>query len=74
MITETFTLPVYWASYLVNDDASGLEDNEQDEIDAWLDANAPGVCVDVSEDYGFCHTNDANNIGGDCAVYTFMKH
>ena len=36
METLTYTLPAYWASYLINGDASGLEPGEQEQIDAWL--------------------------------------
>lgn len=72
--TTTYTLPVYWASYLVNGDASGLEPGEKTEIDAWL-ANEGGIgsCVDVSEDSWFARSNDATTLGGDVATYTFLK-
>lgn len=38
MARETFTMPAsaYWASYLVNSDASGLTDEELALADAWL--------------------------------------
>lgn len=47
----TITGPVYWASYLINGDASGLKDGEQAKVDAWLAregvrrvvCDAPGV-------------------------------
>jgi len=32
----TYTLPAYWASYLINGDASGLEEGEQALLDAFL--------------------------------------
>jgi hypothetical protein len=72
--TETYSLPVYWASYLINGDASGLEDGEQAEIDAWLASLPYGwECVDVSEDSDFRRSNDATDLGGDCADYTFIR-
>jgi hypothetical protein len=75
MTTETYTLPIYWASYLINGDASGLEDNEQEEIDAWMESEEPGDCVDVGEDYWFSSHNDAHtNLAGDVAEYTFLKN
>ena len=74
MQIETYTLPVYWASYLINGDASGLEDGEQAEIDAWLASLPYGyACVDVGEETGFRRSNDATDLGGDCAEYTFMR-
>ena len=30
-------LPIYWASYLVNNDASGLEDGEEDQVQETLE-------------------------------------
>ena len=48
-------LPIYWASYLVNNDASGLEDGEENqvqetlkylELDKW-------IYVDVKDDISF---------------------
>lgn len=68
-LTE-YTLPVYWSSYLVNGDASGLEDEEREEIDAFTEGL--GHCVDVSEDSWFAPFNDANNLGGEVSTYTFQ--
>lgn len=70
-----FELPVYWASYLVNGDASGMEDKEQAQVDAWLQRKelAGWTCVDVTERYWFACGNDATNLGGDVARYTFIK-
>lgn len=74
MTTETYTLPIYWASYLVNGDASGLQDNEQTVIDAWMESEKPGNCVDVDENYWFSSHNDARTmLAGDVAEYTFLK-
>jgi hypothetical protein len=74
--TADFVLPAYWASYLVNGDASGLQDGEQEEIDHWVDAryvdahlSADGThtsyktlagCLNVSEESHFSYWNDAN--------------
>ena len=63
-----YILPVYWASYLINSDASGLEDGEQAEIDAFVDRENLGRFVDVSEPW-FAKSNDANLLGGDVATY-----
>ncbi len=70
--TAEYTLPTYWASYLVNGDASGLEDSEQAEIDRWLSDMEPGECVDMLDDSHFAHCNDASRMGGDVATYTFI--
>lgn len=74
MQSETYSLPVYWASYLINGDASGLEDTDQAKCDAFLQSLPYGwYCVDVSEESHFRHSNDAGTLAGDCADYTFIR-
>ena len=70
--TREYTLPVYWASYLINGDASGLEDGEQKKIDRWLAHESVGPCVDVSEDAWFQWHCDASGLGGDVSLFTFL--
>ena len=72
MRTVTYTLPIYWASYLINGDDSGLEPGEKEEIDAFLEKEGNIEFVGVSEEYGFSHSNDANSLGGDVATYTAL--
>jgi len=67
---ETYVLPVYWASALINGDDSGLEDDEIKEINAFCKGLGP--CVDVSEEEEFSWTNDANDMGGAVATFTFQ--
>ena len=50
MKTEEFRLPAYWASCLLYGDASGLEDDEADEVSAWEVMHAPGPCIGVADD------------------------
>jgi len=71
MQTEVRTLPAYWASYLINADASGMEDNEVQEIEYYLEREGLGAPVDC-EMTGFAWINDANSLGGDVADYTFI--
>lgn len=66
----------YWASYLINGDASGMTAGERAVCDAWLEREGlnRGTFVDVSEPYfswfyGF-HTG-ADCAGGDLADYTY---
>jgi hypothetical protein len=65
-----YTLPIYWASYLINGDASGLGDGEQEEIDEWVEREGNPEFVDVGEETWFARYNDATNMGGDVATYT----
>ena len=74
MQIETYSLPAYWASYLINGDSSGMEDTEQAECDAFLSGLPYGwSCVDVSEESDFRHSNDAGTLAGDCADYSFIR-
>lgn len=43
----TATAPAYWTSYLVNGDASGLDDREKALADEWIANQAPWYVVDV---------------------------
>ena len=71
--TDTYTLPAFWAGALINGDYTGLTDAEETEIDQWLSDNvAAGWAVDVSEETFFAYRNDANNMGADCAEFTFI--
>lgn len=71
MQTETRTLPAFWASYLINGDASNLEAEEVQEIEEFLDREGLQAPVDC-EFSGFAWINDANGLGGDVADYTFI--
>tara|TARA_Y100000593_G_scaffold72073_1_gene132378 strand:+ start:187 stop:543 length:357 start_codon:yes stop_codon:yes gene_type:complete len=71
------TLPVYWASYLVNGDGSGLEDGEDKQVAETLSRLelSDCECVDVKDDSHF-HTPDPymNWLdAGDFATYVFHK-
>ena len=71
--TTTRTLPAYWASYLINGDASGLQDGEQEFIDAYLEREElPSPC-DCSSESWFSWRNDSGNgLGGDVLEFTFF--
>lgn len=71
----TFTLPVYYAGYLINGDASDLTDQELADIQYFEReiANEQEVrIVSVEDDREFRHSNDLNNIGGDCATFVAL--
>ena len=70
-----YTAPSYWASYFVNDDPSGMEDDEIEAADGWIESIGLGAPVDV-EDVGFMSHHDAwefSPLAGDCSEYTFFK-
>jgi hypothetical protein len=68
MKTEEFRLPAHWMSYLLYGDASGLEDNEADEVSAWEVMHAPGPCIGVADDTDF----DDGPGGCDRRTFTFQ--
>lgn len=71
----TYTAPSAWASYLINGDASGLEDGEQATVDAWLASIGLGDPVSC-DDAGFRHVHDAfafMPLAADCQTYSFLK-
>ena len=75
LLTETYTLPAHWASYLINGDCSGLEDAEVIEVDEWLRAHPwLGEALSCSEADEFRWENDANDIGGSTVDIVFHVH
>ncbi len=75
MRTETFMLPTHWASALINEDYSGLDEREARTLDAFLSDNPNLMCIDCSGDPEFRHFHDAMGYGVlpcDCAEFTFQ--
>lgn len=70
--TEEFRLPTWWASYLINGDASGLTDEEQTEIDHWCEVHTTGPCLDMADDEGFTTRGDDGWHGAERATFTFQ--
>lgn len=69
-----YRLPVYWVGALINDDWTGLSDEEAQEVDDFV-KHADGCPVGV--DWGtedFYSYNDANAIGGTCVDVIFSKY
>ena len=61
--SETYELPTIWASYFINADATGLDDDEQAAADAWWEDTFGGLtvsCSDISEESWFSWRHDAD--------------
>jgi hypothetical protein len=73
--TVTYTLPAFWACALINDDASGLNDEEEEALQAWCDSEAVGACVGVSDSEFFAPWHDAIAFALPCGCleFTFFK-
>lgn len=68
-----YRLPVYWIGALINDDHTGLSDEEEQEIENFL-KQADGCPVSVNwETEGFYSHNDAGTLPGDCANIFFTN-
>lgn len=66
-------LPSYYANYLINCDASGLEDAEQVEIDKFILESNVGWCIGCSDDSWFAGSNDLGDLGGDVKEFYFER-
>jgi hypothetical protein len=74
--TITLDLPSHWACPLINGDESGLEDEEQGQLDAWVKDNPNLYCIDVSEETFFYTYHSGREYGVlpcDCAEFTFQE-
>jgi len=73
MKARYLTAPSYWASYLINGDASGIEPEEKVACDMWLESEGLGFPVSC-EDAGFLKNHDASRFAlpADCQTYLFL--
>jgi hypothetical protein len=77
--TAEFTLPDFWASYLVNRDASGLTDRERKEVDecvARFGQQLGGTldCVSCDEQASVTNQNDWDEFCGIGMTHRFTFH
>lgn len=77
-LVETFQEPglAYWASYLINGDASGLDDREIAACDAWLARIQPseaGQHASIS-DCGESYTARFDGLLSDVCDYTLIVY
>lgn len=75
MKTTTYKLPAHWASVLINGDASGLSDDEDQALAQWLNDVKPGYCLDCNDEPEFTPWHDAREyaLAGDCLTFTFQE-
>ena len=70
---ETFTGVAYWASYLVNGDASGMDDSEIALADKWQESIAPYYVVSIEDD-SERFTWHGELYGADCSGVTVCDY
>ena len=76
-LTEVkFDLPIYWATYIMYADESGLEDGEKEIIDEILEDLEVTNCIDVLDNQ-YLELYPPNympsNMGGDYCTYVFLE-
>jgi len=73
METYIFNIASHYASAIVNNDYTGLDDNEEKELNGFLDylqreyGNNYLIWNDAEADYNRC---DVSNLMGDCLQFT----
>ena len=70
MKVETYTLPAHWASALINDDSSGMSDDEIDALNNWYESNNPGYCTGCSDEPLIVRFD---GLITECLEFTFTK-
>jgi hypothetical protein len=68
--TVEYTLPTHLAPLLINGDWSGIELDELQAVEKWLESEGSPIFCDVSEDTWFSHSNDFDQLGNTVATYT----
>jgi hypothetical protein len=76
--TDTVEAPAYWACYLINGDASGMEDDEIAECDRWCESlgewSIVGCPSEESEHFGRFYFPVARRwLGCDLVTYELLK-
>ena len=76
-LTEVkFDLPIYWATYIMYADESGLEEGEKEIIDEILEDLEVSNCIDVLDNQYlelYPPSYMPSNMGGDYCTYVFLE-
>lgn len=69
------TLPDMWASPLINDDPTGLSDEDYETFNEFCDNELQGLhCLDVKDDSTFVTYHDARQyvLASSCSTFVFL--
>lgn len=72
MKTAEFRLPAYWASYFINADETGYEDDELRQIKTWELNYALGPCLSVDEVVEITRSGDDGGLLCERSIYSFL--
>ena len=67
-----YTLPVYWASYLINGDDSSISPLDKAACDAFHAKHHLPSPVSCDDEPRFSWRNDATNLGGEVCDFTYF--
>lgn len=70
------TLPEHWAPALVNADTTGLDDQDEAALDAFMADHPNLYCVGVDDGPQFCRRHDATPYGVlacQCCLFAFLS-
>jgi hypothetical protein len=76
MDNNIFILPAHWACGLINGDTSGMDADDEDNMNRFIQEVTPefGYCAGCSEESWFQHGHDANrNQGANVLEFYFIK-
>lgn len=75
MKTETYILPSFWASPLINNDYTSLDAHDINALESWLEKYKPGYCVSVGDDEEFKKYHDAREfvLACQCCEFVFYR-
>ena len=79
---ETVVIPQWALVAIVNDDYSGLSDEDEALIEAWLEAKAKkhgslyasDIHIEASDYTNFYYANDLTDVGDDCVEVRLFAH
>lgn len=71
MKTVEYKLGDALASYLINNDSGDYDKKELADFRYWLTNERVGHCLGIVKSLGYCRTNDYDNLGQNCSIYSF---
>ena len=77
LTTVEHDFPIYWNTYIMYGDSSGLENGEEEIIDEILKELELTNCVDIKDNQYFRWDTPyhmPNGMGGDYATYVFLEN
>lgn len=72
---QSYILPEFWTSAIVNDDLSEMSNEDIKQFNAWMKKFKPGYCTAILEDSKFCRYHDAKGyvLACSCIEFTFRS-